>query len=648
MSFKHPEILYALFALLIPILIHLFQLQRFVKVPFTNVKFLKQIELQTRKSSKLKKYLILLSRLLAFAMLIIAFAQPYFSKNDINKEWEILIFLDNSLSMQSQGEDGELLKRAAHQILENLPSKGNFALLTIDDFTTDLDKVGLKEKLLEIDYSGNTLDYNTLILKAKNHFNRFPNAQHKLIWISDFQANIQNESNLNFLDIPTDFIALKGTNDFNMAIDSVWVSENNLDHKIIKINLTNQGNKVDNATVSAFQNQILLAKTNIDVPKNQTLTTELRLVGDLKKVKIKLEFDDKFPFDNQYFISFQEQKKVNVVLVDDNKSFLNEIITTDEFNKTQKSIRQLSNEDFEKNSLIVLNETKEIPANLNNLIFNFVNSGGSLCVIPSIDANLNSLNLFFNELKVGKINQKINDTLLVNKIHFEHELFQNVFERQVTNFQYPTVNTYFDTALSVNLPLLSFANQKPFITQIKVGSGKIFWVAAPLNPLQNNFINSPLVVPVFYNMAKMSILQNQLAYRVGQNNEIPIEINLKKDEVLQLVSDTENVIPTQQIFSDFVTLTTDNQPKKADFFDVKIKENTLQTLAFNHLKEESNISIFDVRQLSKENKNTSIHTNIKDAFSDINNQQNVWTFFKWFIALALLFVLIEIALIKYL
>ena len=67
LQFKHPEILYTLFLLIIPIIVHLFQLQRFIKVPFTNVKFLKQITLQTRKSSKLKKWRILLSRLALFA-----------------------------------------------------------------------------------------------------------------------------------------------------------------------------------------------------------------------------------------------------------------------------------------------------------------------------------------------------------------------------------------------------------------------------------------------------------------------------------------------------------------------------------------------------------------------------------------------------
>ena len=82
MQFKHPEILYALLLLIIPILVHLFQLQRFVKVPFTNVKLLKTIEKQTRKSARLKKWLILLARLLVFTCLIFAFAQPYFSEFD--------------------------------------------------------------------------------------------------------------------------------------------------------------------------------------------------------------------------------------------------------------------------------------------------------------------------------------------------------------------------------------------------------------------------------------------------------------------------------------------------------------------------------------------------------------------------------------
>ena len=77
MQFKNPEILYALFLLLIPILIHLFQLRRFKKTPFTNVVFLQNVIQNTRKSSSIKKWLILAIRLIALACLVIAFAQPY-------------------------------------------------------------------------------------------------------------------------------------------------------------------------------------------------------------------------------------------------------------------------------------------------------------------------------------------------------------------------------------------------------------------------------------------------------------------------------------------------------------------------------------------------------------------------------------------
>jgi hypothetical protein len=189
MQFKHPEILYALFALLIPIFIHLFQLQRFVKIPFTNVRFLKEIELQTRKSSRLKKWLILLSRLAALAAMILAFAQPYFSKSDTAKDWETVIYIDNSISLQAKSDQGALLKRAAQDVMENVPSKGSFALMTHDQFQIDLDRDALKEALMSLDYSLQKANTASLILKLKQHIQRNPNKNYKVLWISDFQNN---------------------------------------------------------------------------------------------------------------------------------------------------------------------------------------------------------------------------------------------------------------------------------------------------------------------------------------------------------------------------------------------------------------------------------------------------------------------------
>ena len=166
MQFKHPEILYALLLLIIPIIIHLFQLQRFEKVPFTNVQFLKNVEQQTRKSSRLKKFLILLSRLLTFTCLIFAFAQPFLSNTKLEQQHNTTIYLDNSFSMQAKGENGELLKSSAQQIIDNIINQtNNITLITNNKSFKKSELKSLKNELISIDYTPSKLDLNAILLK---------------------------------------------------------------------------------------------------------------------------------------------------------------------------------------------------------------------------------------------------------------------------------------------------------------------------------------------------------------------------------------------------------------------------------------------------------------------------------------------------
>ena len=169
MQFKHPEILFALILLIIPIIVHLFQLRRFKKVFFTNVKFLKTVELQTRKSSKLKKLLVLFSRLLLFSALIISFAQPYISNNINKKPESIYVYLDNSFSMQAKGKDGELLKRATQDIINGISELESVNLFTNNEVFNNLSSKNIKNTLLSIDYHPVKMDLQSILLKIKSN-----------------------------------------------------------------------------------------------------------------------------------------------------------------------------------------------------------------------------------------------------------------------------------------------------------------------------------------------------------------------------------------------------------------------------------------------------------------------------------------------
>ena len=167
MQFKHPEILYFLFLLVIPILVHLFQLRRFKKEYFTNVKLLRQLQQQTRKSSTIKKWLLLATRLLLLAFLILAFAQPFFTaKESKSKDNELIILLDNSFSMQAKGNRGELLKRSIQDILESFPENQTFSILTTNAAFWDVDRKTIQTELQKIDYSALPFELDYLLTQV--------------------------------------------------------------------------------------------------------------------------------------------------------------------------------------------------------------------------------------------------------------------------------------------------------------------------------------------------------------------------------------------------------------------------------------------------------------------------------------------------
>ncbi len=115
MNFAHPEILYGLLAVLIPLIVHLFNFRRYKKFYFSNVALLKDISFETKKQSRLKHLIVMILRMLAIVTLVIAFARPSFNEETkaLKSEQSITgIYIDNSFSMEAGGRNGRLFDHA--------------------------------------------------------------------------------------------------------------------------------------------------------------------------------------------------------------------------------------------------------------------------------------------------------------------------------------------------------------------------------------------------------------------------------------------------------------------------------------------------------------------------------------------------------
>ncbi|HPG33408.1 MAG TPA: BatA domain-containing protein, partial [Lentimicrobium sp.] len=155
MLFINPYLLFGLFAVLIPIAIHLFNFRKYRKVYFSNVRFLRELQQKTQKQSRLLHLLVLLLRILTIVFLVLAFAQPYLpsaTKTAPGQISVVSIFIDNSFSMEASGTKGRLIdeaKMAASEIAAAYKPDDLFQLLT-NDFEGKHQRLVTKDEFIEM------------------------------------------------------------------------------------------------------------------------------------------------------------------------------------------------------------------------------------------------------------------------------------------------------------------------------------------------------------------------------------------------------------------------------------------------------------------------------------------------------------------
>lgn len=640
MQFKHPEILYFLFALIVPILVHLFQLRRFKKEDFTNVRLLKSLSIQTRKSSTIKKWLLLASRLLLLTCIIIAFAQPFFeSKDSKNANNELYIILDNSLSMQAKGNKGELLKRAVQELLEETPENVNFSLLTNSENYWNTDIKSVRSSLQNLKYSASPFQLDNIMAKLKAHKSAF---KKDIVIITDgIGLDKKQLKNIEADNTPY-FIIPKAVQKNNVSIDSVFIYKTLEQFYEISIQLSGHGDKFDAIPISLYNSTKLIAKTTVtlDSPKKSVNFTIPRQAfhGYVSIV------DNGLPYDNTLYFSISKAKKTNVISIGEptKNNFLSRIYTPEEFNFNSYTLSTLDYNKLEEQDAIVLNELDEIPQSLITTLKSFVEKGGNLIVIPSALCSISNLNSLVSNFSNLKFDALENTEKQITKINFNHPIYNSVFEKKVVNFQYPKTKKSFP--LSSSYPaVLSYEDGSIFLSSTNNPIGTVAVFAAPISIENSNFQQSPLIVPTFYKMAMYNHSNGINALIIGNNNPHLTETSLNKDAILTVKNSEEQFIPIQQILNSKVKMTFGDYPEQAGNFVVYNKKEWIENISFNYNRTESDLATANENLLSEYKTVESIKSLYNTLQTDRADNQ-IW---KWFVIFALLFLITEMAIIRF-
>ncbi|SKB33937.1 N-terminal double-transmembrane domain-containing protein [Salegentibacter holothuriorum] len=638
MEFKQPELLYALFLLLIPLAIHLFQLRRFQKEDFTNVKFLKKLIRQTRKSSRLKKWLVLTTRMLMLAFLVFAFAQPYFPAEDPEASSnEKVVFLDNSYSMQATGQNGELFATAIQDLIKSLPENKEISLFTHNDEFQNLSAEELTAELQNLDFTENPLDLNALLLKANQLFNASTNEK-DLIFISDFQRNLGLEKQL---DSTTNhhFIPLVPESTQNISIDSLFINNREANEISLQVLLSSTSPYAESLSIAMYNGEELLAKTAVNFKEDISAEAEFKInTEEIPNGILRIE-DAGLEYDNSLFFSFNKPKPARVVIITENAdaTFLNRILTFPEFNTEIFTIDQLDFNKLNNADIVILNELESISGALQTNLKNIHSNAVPLVIVPSANNNLNAYNNFLNRLNAPLFTEFHSKETLITELFFGHPLLQGVFKEKVENFDYPKVQTYYSIQNAINI--ISFQNNSGFLVE---GNG-VFLFSAALNNENSNFRNSPLIVPVFYNIGAGTLRNPKLYYETGKDIEIKIPLQTQQDKVVHLLSKTEDFIPRQRSLDDNTEINTNGLDITSGNYSLEYNNENKGHLSFNSSRSESELEY----NIPKQTENIRIHTNIGAYFEELKVASQSNELWKSFIIFALIFLFVEMLLLKF-
>ena len=640
MQFKNPEILYFLFLLIIPILVHLFQLRRFKKQEFTNVKLLKELQIQTRKSATIKKWLLLVTRLLLLTALIFAFAQPFFKAKDFDKKNnELILVIDNSFSMQAKGKSGELLKRTIQDILENTPEDQQLSVFTNDENFYDTNIKNIQKELQNLNYTATPFNPAAIITRIEA---KKPGIPKDILFISDavglkeeLKTNLSETSSLYY-----ELVEAKETN--NMAIENVQISQVLDQFYELKISIKSYGDFENDVPISMYNGKKLVGKALISKEKSQK-----EIVFTIPKTDfhgyVSIQ-DNSLAYDNSFYFSISKPQKSNVIAVGNStkNNFLSRIFTAEEFNFTATELNTLNYNAIEDADAIILNELPTIPNALSVTLKNYYNKGGTIIFIPDVTGSESNYNLFLRNFSNISLSEKTVKEKQITQISFNHPIYTNVFDKKVSNFQYPKTNATFNVNGS-NLPVLQYEDKSVFLGNVTNKLGNLYFFATSINKDNSNFQNSPLIVPTFYNMGQNNNKSGLNAFIIGNNNYTIINETIAKDNVLSVTNAENSFIPMQQILNNKIKLTFGNYPEKSGNYEVLKNKESLKNISFNYPRNESDLS-----QINADYFDSCTEVNAVSAFySDIHSSRTSNEVWKYFIFATLLLLLVELLIQKF-
>jgi hypothetical protein len=656
------------------VIIHLFQLRRFKRIEFPNVRFLQEVTHRTRSRKKVRHWLVLLARLLALACIVLAFAQPWIKRADgpvRAGQRAVSIYVDDSWSMDGQNSGGRLLDQAradAQEIVMAYRPTDRFQVLTNRLEGRQQLLLGRDEALAaagQVEVGPYARPLSQVMERQRDALVHSDAPVKQAFLLTDLQrATTDPEKWVNDSLVRTVIVPIEASSAANLAIDSVWFDDpvrRAGRTEVLHVRIVNHGDQeLHNVPLKLTIDGRQRAMATFGSAPDATVDTVLSFVNDAVGLHLGVvSIEDKpITFDNNFHFAYRTAEKLRVLLVsggDASDKDVAAVFGGDSVHAfTSQPYLGLDLSSLAKQDLVVLNALPEVPSGLADALDGFVQGGGSLAVFPAVKEDENS---YANLLARFGASQGAADTtgIKVERIDLSTPFYRDVFSSMPENVDLPMVRARraMVTAPAANT-LLRLRSGAAFLSATPVGKGTVYLCAAPLDAAGGNFSRHALFVTSLLRMAELARPMGALYHIIGAEAAIPLDgVDLHGDAAPHLRGpEGIDIIPELRRTVAGASLVLHDEDLRPGPYAVTTGNDTVALLALDLPRSEGDLAAYTPDQLRGELAKRGITTisvleqsgaGLTPSLQQMDQGTKLW---KWFILAALVFLVAEIFLIR--
>lgn len=548
MSFLTPAFFVGLLAIGIPILIHLTQKEKKTIIDFPSLMFLRKIPYTSVRRRSIRDIWLLLLRIAALLLMVLAFSRPWFSSASIaaslpGSTREVVVLLDRSASM-GYGDRWTRAQAEAKKVIDGLSGQDRATLVQFGSSAEESvratpDRVRLSQAVDAAKVGAQATRFGPALRLAQSILAQSAMPRREVVLISDFQKiGWEKQEDIHLPEGATlTPVSIGGNETADVAVTSVTFVRNQFsgqDRVVATAGVVNRGAKpVADLSISLDIDGHVVDTKKISVVANGTTSVafaEFTVADTNVRGKLTLGAPaaagaDNWTADNAFFFVLSPGRPVSVLIVQrdqadrDASLYLATALGIGESPKFEVetiAASKLSGAQVEKRAVVILNDVAVLPTGGADVLKRFVERGGGLLVGAAENAKWSESEqtALMPGILGAAVDRPSGRVGALGYLDYSHPVFEVFRTPRAGSFSGVHFFRYRTLDPKTNRVLARFDDGAAAMVERKIGGGRVIAWTTSLDNSWNDLAVKPAFLPFMRQLGSfLSAFQNADAWQ---------------------------------------------------------------------------------------------------------------------------------------